>query len=150
MAWTPSSRRVSPVKEHLEETAVVTQDLPARDLPVSRHAGLVGDLRLGQLVLGRADHRDLRDGIDADREMGGHGARVDAERVTGGQPPLLRRGRGEARIADDVAGREDVRDARPERRVDREAPALVGLEPGGGEVEGGGGGGRPIISDVGS
>src|SRR5262249_25968674 len=39
------------VEDHLEETAVVAHDLPARDLPVARHPGLVGDLLLGQLVL---------------------------------------------------------------------------------------------------
>src|SRR2546422_3831774 len=51
---------ILPVEEHLEEAAIVAQDLPAGDLSVPGHAGLVGHLALGQLVLGGADHRDRK------------------------------------------------------------------------------------------
>ena len=58
-----------------------------------------------------------------------------AERMAGREPSLLARRRGEARIADDVAGREDVRHARAELRVDGDAAAIVGREPGVLELE---------------
>ena len=110
MAWTPSSRRSSRWKSILKQPAVVAQDLAARDLAVARHADLVRDLRLGQLLLGRADHRDLRDRRRCrSGKWDAMAPAVDAEGVTGGEPPLLRRRRGEARIADDVARGKDVR-----------------------------------------
>ena len=43
MAWAPESA-VVPVEEHLEEPAVVAEDLAAGDLAVPRHADLVGHL----------------------------------------------------------------------------------------------------------
>ena len=56
------------------------------------------------------------------------GPAVDAERRAGGQAPLLGRGRGEARVADHVARREDVGHRGAEVRVHLQPPALVGLE----------------------
>ena len=60
----------------------------------------------------------------------------DAEGVARGQPALLARGGGEARVADHVAGGEDVRHRGAEGLVDlRAARARRPSRPGGGEVE---------------
>src|SRR5262249_2467413 len=66
------------MEEHLEEPAVVAEDLAARDLSIARQPRLVRDFALGQLVLGKADHRDLRNRVDADGEVRRHRAGLDA------------------------------------------------------------------------
>src|SRR5262249_17731028 len=101
-----------------------------RDLSIARHADLIRYALARELELGRAHHRQLRDGVDADGEVPGHRRRLPAERVTRGEAALLRRGRREARIADDVARGVDVRDGRAERLVHGQPAALVGDEPG--------------------
>ena len=68
-------------------------------------------------------------------KWGAIGPGGDAERVAGGEAPLLARRGGEARVADHVAGGEDVRHRGAELRVHREPAALVGREPGRREVE---------------
>src|SRR4029453_9111193 len=100
---------------HLEEAAVVAEDLAARDLAVPRDAALVGNLLARQVVLRPHHHRDLGNGEYADGEVLRHGAGGDAESVTGGQATLLAGGGSEARVADHVARGEDVRRRRAER-----------------------------------
>src|SRR5262249_30726115 len=90
------------MKEHLEEAAVIAQDLTARDLVVACDAGLVRYLLPRQLLLGGAHHRDLGNRVDADGKMTRHRPRRDAEGVTRGQPALLARGGSQARVPDDV------------------------------------------------
>src|SRR3989442_7540204 len=95
------------VEEHLEESAAVAQDLAPRDFAISGDARLVWHPRGGQLVLRRAYHRDFTDRVDADREMARHRSRLDPECLARGEPPLLRGGGGQARIADHVSGSGD-------------------------------------------
>src|SRR5439155_12452161 len=123
------------VEEHLEEPAAVAQDLTPRDLAVSSDAGLVRHPRGGQLVLRRAHHRDLRDRVDADREVACHRSRLDPECLTRGQATLLRRGGGETWIADHVSGGEDVRHRSAEGLVHLDPAAGFDLETGGGQIE---------------
>ena len=114
------------VKEHLEEAAVVAEDLAARDLAIARDADFVRNLCLRQRDSGLADHRDLRERVDPDRKVLGHLRRRRAERVTRGEPPLFARRRGQTRIADHVARREDVRNRGAELGVDGDSAAIVG------------------------
>src|SRR6266404_1243861 len=121
---------VSTMKEHLEKAAVIAEDLAAGDLPVACDPDFVGYLVLRQRLLGRADHRDLRHRVDPDWKVVRHRRRWHAERVTGGETPLLARRRRETRIADDIARGEDVWHRGAELRVNRDAPPIVGGESG--------------------
>ena len=114
------------MEEHLQQAAVVPQDLTAGDFPVAGHADLVGDPVSRQVVFRSADHGDLRDRVDADGKVGGHRRGIDSERETRGQAALFaRRGR-ETRKTDGVAGGENMRHARLEVLVHAEASATLG------------------------
>ena len=97
-----------------------------------------GNRVLGELALGAPDVADLRDRVDPERQERRRGVRLEAERVARGEPALLGRGRGQARKADQVADGVDVRHRGAEVLVDRNPPALVGIEADRLEVEAGG------------
>ena len=118
------------VEDHLEEAAVVAEDLPAGDLRVARDADFVGDLLLGELLLGRADHRDLGDRVDAVGEARGRRLRLEAEHRADREAALLRARRRKRRETDHIARRRDVRHDGLVVRVDGEPSAVVGLEAG--------------------
>ena len=118
------------MEEHFEKTAVVADDLSARDLSIPGDTDLVGNARLRQLGLRRADHRNLRHGVDPDREMRGHRSGGNSKRVTRGEAPLLTRRRREAWISDDITSGKDVRDRRSEFLVDDDSTARVGSQTG--------------------
>ena len=67
--------------------------------------------------------------------MAGHRSRLDAEGLARGQTALLRGRRRETRIADDVAGGEDVRHRGPKRVIDLEPAAVIGRQARGREIE---------------
>ena len=118
------------MKEQLHEPTLVAEDLASGDLPIAGHAGLIGNLLLGQDVFRRTDHRDLGDGVDADRKVIGHGIGLDIEHVAGRQSPLFGRGRSEARISDDITGREDMGHGGSELAVHLQSSPLIGNEAG--------------------
>jgi hypothetical protein len=123
-------------EQHLHEARRDAHDVATRGLAEPGHAALVGDAPLARLLLVHADRRDLRHRIDAIgeelRRLVGRGV----EGMAGGDPALLHRGGGQAREADDVAARIDVRLSRLERRlVHGQAAALIGLEAASGEVQ---------------
>ena len=94
-----------------------------------------GTLRVGQLLLGLADDRDLGDRVDAVREEVRAGSRM-ARRTRGSrQPALLHRGRGERGEADHVAGRVDVGTAVWKHSLTVDLPPVVGRQPGGRQIE---------------
>ena len=82
--------------EQLHEPVAVAEDLPARELAVARDADLVGDRRLGQLLLGLADVADLGDRVDADRKGALPAFVRRRRRCRTRSRPLL--GRGRARL----------------------------------------------------
>ena len=113
------------MEDHLEEARLVAEDLAACDFGVPRHADFVRHLGARERLLGGADHRDLRHGVDPDREVCRHRGRFGAEGVTRGQTTLLARGGREARISDHVACGKDVRHVGAELRVHAHAAAIV-------------------------
>ena len=60
------------MEEHLEEAAVVAEDLSACDFAVACDADFVGDLCLRKFFFGCAHHRDLWNCVDAVRESRAH------------------------------------------------------------------------------
>src|SRR3954447_24645420 len=82
-----------PQKQHLEEAAVVAENLAACDLPVACYASFIRNATFRQLMLRGSNHRDLRDRVNADGKVLGHRTCWDAEGVTGCEAPLLRGGR---------------------------------------------------------
>src|ERR1700719_3876589 len=116
---------VATMKEHLEKAAVIAEDLAAWDLPIAWDPDLARNLALRQRLLGRADHRNFRHRVNPDWKMVRHRRRWHAERVTGGESPLLTRRRGETRIPDHIAGSEDVRHRGAELRVHRDPSPIV-------------------------
>ena len=116
------------VEDHLEEAAVVAEDLAARDLRIARHADFVRDLLLGELLLGRTHHRDLGDRVDAVGEARGRRLRLEPEHRADSKAALLRARRRERGETDHIARRRDVRHGRLVARVDGEASAFVGLQ----------------------
>src|SRR5262245_46105359 len=95
------------------------------------------DTVANQLLLGRADVPDLRDGPEPVRqEIRGAGCRVAPEGVLDRTLGLLDARGGERREADDVACGVDVRDVRAERRVHRDQALLTDLHAGSLQIEG--------------
>ena len=110
------------VDEQLEHAVLVAAHQPAGELAPAGDAGDVRDRRVGQLLLGLADHGDLGHRVDAGRDQLGQRLHRLAERVQGGDAALLH-GRGGQPAARDVADGEDVRHGRAVVLVDRDAPA---------------------------
>src|SRR5262249_31906921 len=69
------------VEDHLEQSRVVAEDLPARDLAKARDPRLVRHLVARELLLGGAAQRALGDGVHADGKVGFHRLGVEAEHV---------------------------------------------------------------------
>ena len=58
------------MKDHLQAAGGVAANLAARNLAIIRHADLVGDIFVGELLFGLADEGNLRDGINPVRITG--------------------------------------------------------------------------------
>jgi len=69
----------------------VASDLPAGNFAVVGDTDFVGDVFLGELLLGLADEGDLRNGVYAIGIAGGVGVYVQAESARGGDAALDRK-----------------------------------------------------------
>ena len=98
-------------EEQLEEPGLVADDLAAGAVRVQGAADDVVDPLGLEVLLGRADHADLGDGVDPGGQDGGEvGLVPGVEGVAHGDAGLLHAGGGQGGEADDVAGGVDVRD----------------------------------------
>src|SRR5580700_4147381 len=124
------------MEDQLQPSGRVTANLPAGDFAIIRYAHLVRHVLFGELLFGFADEGDFGDGVDAvwiEARVRLH--RFVAEGALRGDAALFHGDRRERRESDDVADGEDVRNLGAEILVDRDTPALVGLDAGRGEVE---------------
>ena len=100
MMCTPRIACDHAVEDELEPAGGVAADLAAGDLAVVSDADLVGDVLVGELLLGLADEADLGDGVDAvGVEAGIREHFVVAEGARGCDAALLHRDGSERREA---------------------------------------------------
>src|SRR5574342_1244230 len=114
------------MEQQLEETAVISQNLAASDLFISRRPCLVGNLLLCQLMLLSSHHRHFRDRIYAERKMIGSGACHFLERMACCQPSLFCRRGGEAGKPDHVASGENMGNLSAKLLIGLELSARIG------------------------
>src|SRR5258708_1771348 len=115
-----------PVEDQLQPSRGIPADLSARNLAIVRHADLVGNVLLGQLLLRLPDKADLRNRIDPIRiqpRIRQHV--VIPKRPRRSHPALLHRHRSQRREPDHIAHRKDRRNLRPQVLIHRHAPARV-------------------------
>src|SRR5262249_35040255 len=95
------------------------------DLAIARHAGFIGNAFTGQVMFWQPHHGNFRDGINTDREMFRDRFDINSKGIAGDVSSLRSRGRREAWIPYDIAGREDMRDLGPELPIDLQVASLV-------------------------
>ena len=123
------------VKNQLEASGGIAADLAAGDLAIIRHADFIGNVFVGELLLGLADEGDFGNGVDPVRIGAPDSISPAVEGARGGDPALFHRDRREARETDDVADGENVRLLGAVIGVHFDAPAVVGFQAGGGEIQ---------------
>src|SRR5690606_19591888 len=82
----------------------------------------------GQLTLGLAQRADFRNGVDAGRHIIDKPPTVILDDVTRRRTPLVERRTGQARPADHIPGRVDIRHLGTVVFVDQNLAAAVGLQ----------------------
>src|ERR687891_295235 len=97
-----------PQEQHLEEAAVVAENLAAGDFAVACDASFIRNAAFRQLMLRGTNHGDFRDRIDPDGKVLRHVASGNAEGMTGGETPLLRGRRRQTGETDHVTRGKDV------------------------------------------
>src|ERR1700693_910758 len=83
-------------------------NLPARDLAVIGHADLIGNIRLGQLLLRFSDKRNLRNRVNAVRIALRIAAHRKPEGPSAGDSPLFHRHRSQTWKSNYVTNGKDV------------------------------------------
>ena len=96
------------VKQKLQQSDLVADDLAARNFLVGGLADLLGDACLGQGFFALPHDGDLRDRVDAIGQKVGNALRFFAKGMTAGDSALFHRRRGETRKADYIANRVDM------------------------------------------
>src|SRR5271168_3773772 len=92
-------------------------DLPTRDFAVVGHTDFIGNIGVGELLLGLPNKRNLGNGVNPVRVALGIGLHWQTESSCGGDAPLLHGNGSQAGKADHVTHREDVRLGGAEIRV---------------------------------
>src|SRR5438105_2880634 len=123
------------MEEQLKAAIDLATNLAARDLAIISDANFIGHVFIGELFFCFADEGNLRNGVDAVGIAGGIGVHVEIESAAGGDAALLHGNGSEAREADDVADRENVRLRSAIVGVHLDTAAIVGSETRGGKVE---------------
>src|SRR5882757_1824566 len=124
------------MKNNLQTAGGIAPDLPAGNLAIICDAHFVRHIFVGELLLGLADKRDLRDRINPVRIVAGIGDQVlVAEGARNGDSALLHRYRGQTGEANHVSHGEDVRHLGAEVFVYRDAAARIRLDANGAQVQ---------------
>src|ERR1700687_2313208 len=110
-------------------------NVPARDLPEKSDPHFVRHALFGELLFRFADEGNFRNGVNPIGIVRAVGMDGNAESVGRGDAALLHGDRAEAGKPDDVADREDVWLFGAVIVVDRDAPARVGFQAGGGQIQ---------------
>src|SRR5579863_9640464 len=92
-----------PMEDELQAAGSVAADLAARDFAIVRHSDFVRNILVGELFLGLADERNLRDRVDPVGIIGRIGMHRRSEGPRRGNAALLHRYGSEAREADHIA-----------------------------------------------
>src|SRR5271154_6732336 len=110
-------------------------DLAACNLAVVGHADFVGNIGVGELLLGLPNEGNLGNGVNPVRVALRIGLHWQTESSCGGDAPLFHGNGSQAGKADHVAHREDVRLGGAEIRVNFNAAATVSLDSSRGQVQ---------------
>ena len=122
-------------ENQFEAPGGIAADLAARDFAEVGDADFVGDAFVGELLFRFADKRNFGNGVNAVRVVRAIGMYWQSERVRSCDAALFHRDGCQAREADHVADRENIWLRGAVVCVHRDAPAIVGFEARGGEIQ---------------
>src|SRR5216683_915479 len=123
------------LKNQLEAAGGVAANLAARDFAEKRDAHFVGNTFFRELFFGFADEGNFRDGVNAVGIIRAIGMDRNAKGIGGGDAALLHGDGAQAREADDVADRENVRLLGAVIGIHDNAPARIRVQPGIREIQ---------------
>src|SRR5579863_5359758 len=122
------------MEKDFEAPVGMARDLAACNLAIVSYAHFVGNVGVGELLLGLADERNLRNGVNPVRVAVGIGLHLQTESPCGGDAPLFHGNGSQAGKADHVADSEDVRLSSAKIRVNFNSSAIVCLDARRGQV----------------